>query len=153
MLGNTFGINDDANTLRNVNNSILTLSDRIEGDLSNDCNAEISGSSVFIEHTVGIEIDQNTLSDALTETTDSLQSASCIMDGNRIEIKFNALAGAAQNTMFSQALTLKGFITQQDAVDGNTTIPGNVISLLWIQDDNLGLVFATKDQQLSPTFD
>jgi len=55
--------------------------------------------------------------------------------------------------MFNQNLTLKGFISPQDEVEGNTTIPGNVISLLWVQDDNLGLVFATKDQQLSPTFD
>jgi hypothetical protein len=55
--------------------------------------------------------------------------------------------------MFGQALTLKGFISPQGEIDDSSNIPGNVISLLWIQDDNLGLVFATKDQQLSPTFD
>ena len=151
LLGNTFGINEKANTLRNVNNSILILSDRIENEVSGntDCNASLEGVSVFIEHTAGVEVGQNTLSEPLIESTESIPSVSCTLTGNRIEINFDAITGADTDTMFAQALTLKGFISPHD----EALVPGNVISLLWIQDDNLGLVFATKDQQLSPTFD
>ena len=150
LLGNTFGINDKANTLRNVNNSLLTLSDLIDGDgSSDDCKASLEGVSVFIEHTVGSGAGQNTLADPLIESTESILSESCILTGNQIEIKFDAMSGAETDTMFGQALTLKGFISPHD----EARVPGNVIALLWIQDDNLGLVFATKDQQLSPSFD
>jgi len=148
LSGNSFGINSDANTLRNVNNSILTLSDRI--NTSNDCHATLEGASTFIEHNVG----QNTLSTPRTETTEIIQSETCTLDGNRIEITFDPVTGAAENSMFGQALTLKGFISPQGTVETtSSTVHGNVISLLWIQNNNLGLVFATKDQQLSPTFD
>jgi len=151
LLGNTFGINDKANTLRNVNNSILTLSDRIENDGSGnaDCKASLEGASVFIEHAVGSGVNLNILSAPLLQSTESILSESCTLTGNRIEITFNALTGAETDTMFGQALRLKGFISPHD----EARVPGNVISLLWIQDDNLGLVFATKDQQLSPSFD
>jgi hypothetical protein len=155
LLGNSFGINAEANTLRNINNSILALSDRIQNDGTNniDCNAELEGVSAYIEHEVGEGFGQNTLSTPVVEKTESISSTSCIQDGNGIEIKFDAISDAPTNTMFGQALTLKGFISPQGEIDDSSNIPGNVISLLWIQDDNLGLVFATKDQQLSPTFD
>jgi hypothetical protein len=152
LLGNTFGINTDVNALRNINNSILTLSN---GANNVGCKAELVGESAYIEHIVGQEPGQNILSAPLIEKTESITSTSCTQDGNRIEIKFNATPGADSNTMFGQALTLKGFVSPQGEIDdiSNSNTPGNVISLLWIQGDNLGLVFATKDQQLSPTFD
>jgi hypothetical protein len=154
LLGNTFGINAEANTLRNVNNALLTLSTTAA---SNDCNATLKGASILIKHTVGTEkeSDQNTLSTPLIENTESIQSTACTLDGNQIEIKFDAADNTNSDDMFNQALTLKGFISPQGKIDdiSSSNIPGNVISLLWIQDDNLGLVFATKDQQLSPTFD
>jgi len=149
LLGNTFGINPGANTLRNVNNSILTLSDQISGNVNNDCSATLEGASVFIKHTVGTGITQNTLSTPLIEKAPNIQSETCTLDGNRIEITFDAVINAGTESIIGQTLTLKGFISPND----EALVPGNVISLLWIQDDNLGMVFATKDQQLSPTFD
>lgn len=153
LSGNSFGINAEHNTLRNLNNSTLILSDRLDGDTNNDCYANLEGVSVFIKHTVGTGITQNKLSRALTENTARIQSQACTLNGNSIEIKFNALNNANPESMLSQALTLKGFISPKGTADSTSTTPGNVMSLLWIQADNLGLVFATKDQQLSPSFD
>lgn len=151
LLGNTFGINDTANTLRNVNNSILTLS---ASTASNTCQANLQTASILIKHTVGSETGQNTLSTPSIEKPEEdgspiiYNSQTCKFDGNQIEITFDRVSDSDPDSILSQDLTLKGFITPHDEV----RTPGNVISLLWIQEDNLGLVFATKDQQLSPTF-
>ena len=50
----------------------------------------------------------------------------------------------------AEPLTLRGFITQKN--DNSTSEPGNLINFVWEQDTQLGLVFANKEQDLSPTF-
>lgn len=152
LLGNTFAINETENSLRNVNNTILTLI-----GTGGTCSAKLTSASILIKHTVGTESEsnQNTLSTPLIESGKEHESSSCSLNGNQIEIDFDAIDDDSDNSvdsdhMFSQALTLKGFITQQD---DDSASPGNLISFLWVQGDNLGLVFAARDQELSPTFD
>ena len=48
-----------------------------------------------------------------------------------------------------ESLTLKGFVTRSDI----SNAPGNLISLLWLQESRLGLVFATKAKTLNSTFE
>jgi len=145
LLGNSFGITTAENSLKNLNNSILILTDENSG--SNECHATLQESSSSLTHTVGDEIGENTLSAPASNSLASITSTTCNLSGGEIEMIFT------DNN--SKQLTLKGFVSPQDKneVTSSSTVPGNVITLLWVQDDNLGLVFANRDQQLSPTFD
>ena len=42
---------------------------------------------------------------------------------------------------------------QKQKNDEFSNSPGNLINLIWKQESQLGLVFANKEQELSPTFD
>jgi hypothetical protein len=51
--------------------------------------------------------------------------------------------------VFGQPLTLRGFATWSES----GTEPTNLLNLLWIQNDTLGLVLATRDQERNPHFE
>ena len=148
LLGNTVGINETENTLRSLNNSTLTLSDRQTSDDSTiDCHASLVESSVSLAHTIGDGTGENTLAEPVSNTLSSIESSTCRLSEGKIEISFN---DNDDNT----TLTLRGFMSPQDKDEATNdrSLPGNVMTLLWIQEDNLGLVFATKDQKLCHQF-
>ena len=140
LQGNTIEMTDSFSQVRNLNGSTL----KIIGDIDIDtCTAHLT-----VNHTTLIHnIDSNTLSTS-TGTTEQLTSSGCILNASsngEIEIQF------ANVYALNDTLILKGFVTETGNDDSAT--PGNLINLLWIQDNTLGLIFAQKDQQLSPTFD
>ena len=150
LLGNTVEINDTENILSSINNSTLTISDRQTGDDNTiDCHASLIESSISLTHTIGDGIGENTLTESVSSTLPSIDSSTCSLSEGKVEITFKDNDG---NT----TLTLRGFMSAQDKDEGEETsdkrLPGNVITLLWIQEDKLGLVFATRDQKLCHQF-
>jgi len=144
LQGNSFGMTSDKNILQSLTGSSLVMSDRIDGDnISIDCHANLSVQRIFIEHTVGIT--ENTLS-APEKQVESIAASSltCRLDGSEVEMSFE--------NVFGQDLSLKGFITQNTNETGSNA-KGNLMTLIWKQDDNLGLIFANKEQALSAQFD
>jgi len=137
--GNSFAMTASENILSNLNGSQLVL----ESDTnSNNCTAELTWQSTRVAH----DITAHTLSESSSTPSAPIPSASCTQDLNAIEIQFGNINGSA--------LTLKGFVSQApDSEGSNTNPPGRVLSLLWIQNDRLGLVYALKNQSLNPEFD
>jgi len=138
LQGNSLGFNSEFNTLMNFNESSLTLNNTAEGDAENDCSASLELKRTYIHHRTDPAI--NRILNPASDSSVSSESLSCVINGNMIEISFTSI--------LEQTLTLKGFISEDD----DSATAGNLISLLWIQSDNLGLVFALKEQDLSPTF-
>jgi len=144
LQGNSFGMTSEKNILQNLTGSSLLISDRVDGeDISIDCHANLNAQRIFIEHTVGIT--ENTLSDPEKQVESiPVSSQTCRLDGSEVEMSFE--------NVFGQDLTLKGFITQNSNETGSNA-NGNLMTLIWKQGDNLGLIFANKEQALSPEFD
>lgn len=141
LQGNSFEINPQKNILHNLNGSSLIMSDRAASDPSSvDCHATLSLQRVSVEHTVGSQ--ENTLSDPKESAQTDIPSQSCTVDGSEIQLDFGSV--------FGENLSLRGFIAQKN--ESATNKPGNLISFIWKQNSQLGLVFANKEQELSPTF-
>jgi len=138
LQGNYMGLDTTTNSLVNLNESVLM----IDGT-GVACTASLSLSTLALDHS----IDSNTLSDVSQESFESVSSTSCRVgntsesgNGSELEIMFSGVKG--------ENLTLKGFVTRSDI----SNAPGSLISLLWLQESRLGLVFATKTKALSSTF-
>tara|TARA_R110002073_G_scaffold67049_11_gene167291 strand:- start:30033 stop:32393 length:2361 start_codon:yes stop_codon:yes gene_type:complete len=140
LQGNSFEINQQANILHNLNGSSIIIADRVSGDFSNDCIASLSVKRTSVTHIIGSQA--NTLSAPIESTLSDVSSQSCTVNGSEIQLDFGLV--------FGEPLTLRGFITQKN--DNSTSEPGNLINFVWEQDTQLGLVFANKEQDLSPTF-
>ena len=134
--GNSFGITSAKNTLMNFNGSTLTLRTGTGGQ---DCNASFSYKQTYIDHMVDVNF--NRLTEMQTANGSVSDSSSCEISNNTITLNFI--------NVFGQALELEGFISRPDDSNENA---GNLISFLWKQSDNLGLIFASREQELSPTF-
>lgn len=144
LQGNSVTIIDESNTLQNLNGSTLHITDRLanEPDSNTHCHATLNLSRLFVSHT--LNDNKNSLSNIETDSQSNLDSSGCTINQSEIEITYD--------DVFGQALTLKGFISRSG--DGNTKdVPGNLLSLLWLQDNTIGLVFAGKNQNLKANFD
>ena len=135
-------INSEENVLHNYNGSSLIIADKATADPATIfCRASLAVKRSSITHTIGRL--ENTLSAPVENTSTDIPSVSCTLNGSEIKLEFGLV--------FGEPLTLRGFITQKN--DGNSNEPGNLINFVWQQDTQLGLVFANKEQELSPTFD
>ena len=142
LQGNSFEMNSTQNILHQLNGSSLVISAAEPGDpIDVECHASLSLSRTSVAHTVGIL--ENTLSEATRSSQAQTNSQSCILNEDELRLEFPSV--------FGETLTLRGFITR--ARDINTNAPGNLINFIWQQDNQLGLIFANKEQALSPTFD
>lgn len=141
LQGNSFEINDEENILHNLNGSSLSINDRLTTDpFDVQCHATLTINKTSITHTVGTQ--ENTLSTPVESSIPDITSQTCKLEDSAIELNFALSSG--------KTLTLRGFIVQKN--DTSSTEPGNLINLIWEQDNQLGLVFASKEQDLSPTF-
>jgi hypothetical protein len=143
--GNTIemkGLDDTATTIfRNLTDSELSIRDG-----AGDCSATLSVKYVRTEHVIS-DNSINTKRDVEDDIAPSLleaTSSDCRLSGGEIEITFSEVLETGS------PLTLKGFVTH--ASDINSSTPGNLINLLWIQPGSLGLVFAQRDAELESSF-
>jgi len=142
--GNTIemkGLDDTATTIfRNLTDSELSIRDG-----AGDCSATISVKYVRTEHVIS-DNSINTkrdIEDTIPSNLLEATSSDCRVSGGEIEITF------AEVLETGSPLTLKGFMTHSS--DESST-PGNLINLLWIQPGSLGLVFAQRDVELDSRF-
>lgn len=145
LQGNSIEMSDDDNVIRNLNNSVLHIS--ADPGNTQDCIANLELHYQQLNHS-NIS---NLISNDSRATIASLSSDSCTLGTTHrgaIEIHFDRIFSNDPDA--GDALTLKGFISETGNV--SSTMPGNLINLLWLQENNLGLVFAHRDQELSPTF-
>jgi hypothetical protein len=131
---------DEKNIIHQLNGSSLEITS-VTNIPGINCQATISIQRTSVEHTIGTQ--ENTLSGPLETSQANVFSQSCTINDSELFIEFSGV--------FGEALTLRGFITQEN--DEFSNKPGNLINLLWQQDNQLGLVFANKELTLSPTFD
>jgi hypothetical protein len=144
LQGNSFTILGESNTLQNLNGSTLQITDRLasEPDSNTHCHATLNLSRLSVSHTLNEQ--KNSLSDIEIDSQTGLESSGCTINQSETEITYD--------NVFGQALTLKGFISRSG--DGDTKdVPGNLLSLLWLQDNTVGLIFAGKNQNLKANFD
>jgi hypothetical protein len=151
LQGNSFGILAEQNSLTNINGSSLQIASQTsQDDLGGACIATLKLQRISVVHT--INTDKNELSSPTNGEALTIESTSCQVNQNEINISFENIVNTNPDTPQEQDITLKGFITQ--AGDGtNASLPGNLITLLWLQEDKIGLVFANKQQSLNPSFD
>lgn len=140
LQGNSFEINQQENILHNINSSTLIIADKASGDLINDCSATLTLKRTSVKHTIGSQ--ENTISEPTESILQDVFSQSCTLNNSEIKLDFDLV--------FGEPLTLRGFVTQKN--DSFSNEPGNLINFVWEQDSQLGLVFANKEQSLSPTF-
>lgn len=147
LQGNSIGFENMLNFAFTLNNSLLTINDRQPGDPAQiDCNATLQFSAVRLDH----DTTENTLSEPedwvapVGSNPGPVNSSSCILNGGKIEIEFDEL--------YDRTLRLEGFVSTQGTGSSTDSTPGRVINMIWIHEDNLGLVFANQEQTLSPTF-
>lgn len=131
LQGNTMGLSAEDTRLSSLNQSSLILSNSVGG-----CTAELTVKHFSISHDVA----DNLISVPVVQTEPVAVSSSCEIEGSKITVQFADIMG--------QALTLKGFFANAET----SSNPGNLINLLWLQNDNLGLVFAAREQILQPGF-
>lgn len=131
LQGNTMGLRQDETRLTNLNQSTLVLTNTNSGCVANLTVNSLSASQNIVE---------NTVEAPTTQSQSTTPSATCSITGSKISITFASVLG--------QSLTLTGFFSKAEA-DAETS---NLINLLWLQGNNMGLVFATRDQELEPGF-
>lgn len=141
LQGNSMEITSEKNIIHQLNGSTIEIEPAFNIP-NNQCIANLSVKRTSVEHTVGAQ--ENTLSEPIESTQENIFSQSCTINNSEIRIEFT-------NLVFGEPLTLRGFITQKN--DSTSNKPGNLINLIWQQNNQLGLVFANKEQALSPTFD
>lgn len=138
--GNSMEMTSEKNIIHQLNDSTLTIEPAVNIPNS-ECIANITVKRTTVEHTLGTL--ENTLSEPIESEQDTTFSQLCTIDGSEIYIEFD--------NIFNETLILRGFITQKN--DELSNSPGNLLNLIWQQENQLGLVFAQKEQDLSPTFD
>lgn len=140
LMGNLIALTDTHDQLTNVNGSNLLIAD----SNSEDCEATLSLLTRGVEH----DISDNSLDEHVSSSYPDAVSSFCRLgssnNGSEIELRFDNVNGAA--------LTLKGFVAQQDIAD-EIGEAGTFIPMLWLQDDTLGLIFANLDLNLSEGFE
>jgi hypothetical protein len=142
LQGNSFKMTESQNVLNHLNGSILTISAAEPGDpVDMQCRATLSAKRTTIVHQV--DLLQNTLSGPQEISSEEVNNLSCLLDDNEIQLTFSSV--------FGELLTLKGFITR--AQDASTFSPGNLINFIWHQNNELGLIFANREQSLSTRFE
>ncbi len=147
LQGNTIGINSDYNFAANLNESFLTINDRNSGDPSAvDCRAVLDLGALILRH----DVTENRL-EALSSwepqngaSPGPFNSNRCTLEGGKISMEFE---------VYDNTLLLEGFVSTQGDGASNDATPGRVINMIWVHNDNLGLVFANLHQDLSPTFE
>jgi hypothetical protein len=132
LQGNTMSLNNTLSSLHNLNGSTLSL----------DSSAGAGCATLTVER-FGLSQDlaSNTLAVAGSDASAAVVSTSCSLSGGKVELGFA--------DVFGQPLTLRGFATWSES----GTEPTNLLNLLWIQNDTLGLVLATRDQERNPHFE
>tara|TARA_R110002167_G_scaffold83117_13_gene226219 strand:+ start:107 stop:2506 length:2400 start_codon:yes stop_codon:yes gene_type:complete len=140
LQGNTMELTNDKNIIHQLNGSTIEIEPAVNIQ-NNQCIANLSVKRTSVEHAIGSQ--DNTLSNPIESTQENIFSQSCTVNNSEIRIEFT-------NLVFGEPLILSGFITQTN--DGTSNVPGNLINLIWQQNNQLGLVFANKEQDLSPTF-
>ena len=138
--GNSMEILDNSNSLKNLTGSTLLVTNK-PGDASKDCEATLKLTTVSVRHS--LDSVANLLTEPAPGGQSDIISSSCRINLNEIEIGFANVLG--------QALTLKGFISKSDAEFN--TVPGNVMTLLWLQENSIGLLFAGKTQNKKAVFE
>jgi hypothetical protein len=142
LQGNSFRMSDSQNILNQLNGSMLTLFPAEQGDsIDMQCRATLSVAKTYVAHSV--DLLENTLSDPAEATTAEINNSSCQLNNSEISLEFSSV--------FGESLILKGFITR--AKDASTFSPGNLINFIWIQNHELGLIFANKQQSLNARFE
>jgi hypothetical protein len=141
LQGNTMEMTSEKNIIHQLNGSTLVIEPAVNIP-NNQCIANLSVKRTSVEHTIGLQ--ENTLSEAIESAQENIFSQTCTINNSEIFIEFT-------NLVLGEPLILRGFITQKN--DGTSNQPGNLINLIWQQNNQLGLVFANKEQDLSPTFD
>ena len=146
LQGNTLSVlgQPNQNVLTNWNGSTLT----IDGVGSN-CNATLSLANLQVEQVV---TENESSLNALKQTfnpseNNSIPSTGCDIQGNFITVNF-----AAENSSLSKDLVLKGFLSNADSNSNTGDESSNLLTLVWQQEDTLGLILGHKDQKLCPTF-
>ncbi len=154
LQGNTISIEDGKNTFRNLNGSTLSFAD------SNTCTAtlsldmvevvqsidenssELSGATFKSNNALVVNgLNATQITNATGSSISSYTSSACTQNANEITMTFT--------TDLAQPLTLKGFLSNSD----DDAESGNLMTLLWLQDNTAGLVFAHKNQELCAYFD
>ena len=131
----------EKNIIHQLNGSTLEIEPAVNIP-NNQCIANLSVKRSSVEHTIGPQ--ENTLSEPIESAQENIFAQTCTVNDSEIYIEFT-------NLVFGEPLILRGFITQKN--DASSNKPGNLINLIWQQNNQLGLVFANKEQALSPTFD
>jgi hypothetical protein len=141
LQGNSVGIMDNTNNLQNLNGSTLHITNRAPDETDVDCHATLQLSRLYVTHT--FDSVSNKLSPVEYDSQSNIESTSCRITFNEIEIGFPEVLG--------QDLTLKGFMSKPD--NELSIAPGNLITMLWLQENSIGLVFAGKAQSLNAGFE
>lgn len=134
LQGNWIQITADSTAFINLGGSSIAIEQAGTGT----CDATLSLQLGEVRHTLDGDLLASTLEAGTTDYT----SVSCTHSAQgEVAISFNDLPETGKS------LTLKGFMTHAD--DESSSAPGNLMNLLWVQDDALGLVFAHLDQNLN----
>lgn len=138
LQGNTMTVSTEETRLTNLNQSTLVLS-----NLNNSCEAELTVRAISVSH----DIEANTIGapERPLIEEEAIPSTDCSIVDSKITLVF----GDPEQEVLDQPLTLTGFFSKAED-DADTS---NLINLLWLQEDNMGLVFATRDQELDPAFE
>jgi hypothetical protein len=136
LSGNYVAMDTQVNTMGNVNGSQLIITG-VANSNAEDCSAELKVNTLSLDHGIA----NKNIEDAATKTNDPISSSSCTINKGEIELTF---------TLDGNPLILRGFATAEDS---DSPYPSKLINLLWLQDQQVGLVFAQLDQNLSPTFE
>jgi hypothetical protein len=134
--GNYVAMDAQFNTMGNVNGSQLIITG-VANSNAEDCSAVLEVNTLSLNH----DIANKNIEDASTTAYAPILSTSCTINRDEIELTF---------TLDGNPLILRGFAT---AEDNDSPYPSKLINLLWLQDQQVGLVFAQLDQNLSPTFE
>lgn len=139
LQGNSLEMLSDKNVIHRFNGSSLIIEPAINTP-NNNCIANLNIKRTSVEHILGTL--ENTITPPVETSKNETFSDECTIKGSELYITFSDI--------FGEPLTLRGFITQKNDAFSNS--PGNLINLIWQQNNQLGLVFANKELELDPSF-
>lgn len=135
LQGNSVEMSNQLNRLRNLKNSTLTLNNPSSGS-AQDCSAQIT--LFWAQNSLSLDSDQGLQPETAPKLT--ANASTCRLNEGEISLSFSDVLENGQD------LTLKGFMTPSD---DESDAPGNLINLLWYEEDGLGLVFAQRQLNLN----
>ncbi len=138
LQGNAMSMNGTNTALLNLNGSTLRLH-TIEADRR--CSAELTINTFEVAQNHETNVISDPISRSQSSTQNSVSSNGCRQKGGKLEIRFDQV--------LDKPLTLKGFIADKES----SSAKANLLNLIWVQNDTLGLVFATRQQNLNPHFE